>query len=209
MPRTLAAGVRAQKNILHGGAALIWLFDFDRDGTRRLRVTPYPKSVTYRGVEYSPRAIRIEDIPEDPAIATEISLMVSDVTGFVRTMLADGQLLNRRVVVRFIFATQDGATTGAGVAAYFVQAAYGTEEGVGVILSRWMLNQVPAPRDRFIRSRCRWVFKSTQCGYVGVETACNKAFDHADGCLGRENQSNYGGYPYLLTGREASGLLGV
>jgi len=209
MPRTLDDGLRTQKNLLHGGAALVWLFDFDRNGVDRLRVTPWPDPIVYRGETYSPRAIRLEDIPEDPGMLTEIRVVASDVTGVIRTMLSDGELLNRRGAVRAMVLTQAGTSAGAVTGHYFVQSAHATRDGVGLTLSRWMLSQVPAPRDRFIRTRCRWVFKSVQCGYVGVLTTCNKAFDDADGCLGRANQDRYGGFPYLLTGREALGLLGV
>jgi len=45
---------------------------------------------------------------------------------------------------------------------------------------------------------CRFKFKDPRtCGYSGATpTTCNKVFESADGCLGRNNQHRYGGFLY-------------
>ena len=61
-----------------------------------------------------------------------------------------------------------------------------------------------------IQRKCRHVFnapdplepnnlakrKGPDCGYTGLLTTCNKIFESADGCAGRDNQHRYGGVLY-------------
>lgn len=46
---------------------------------------------------------------------------------------------------------------------------------------------------RPVQEKCPLIFKGRACGYVGPLTTCNKVFDSADGCLGRNNQPRFGG----------------
>jgi len=50
------------------------------------------------------------------------------------------------------------------------------------------------PRCRFRRNLCRWKFKSTSCGYGGVETECNKSFARCDEL---NNTARFGGFPTI------------
>ena len=56
-------------------------------------------------------------------------------------------------------------------------------------------NRTPTLSNRRVGSKCPWVFKGTECGYVGVETVCNKLYSDAGGCSGRSNQHRFGGFP--------------
>lgn len=49
--------------------------------------------------------------------------------------------------------------------------------------------------NRRVGVKCPWVFKDANCGYVGVETTCNKLYTDAGGCSGRSNQHKFGGFP--------------
>lgn len=44
---------------------------------------------------------------------------------------------------------------------------------------------------------CQWKYKDPRtCGAVSSLPTCNKVFESADGCAGRENQHKYGGFLY-------------
>lgn len=47
--------------------------------------------------------------------------------------------------------------------------------------------------NRRVQSHCPLVFKGKACGYSGVLTTCNKLYEDAGGCSGRENQHRFGG----------------
>ena len=50
---------------------------------------------------------------------------------------------------------------------------------------------------RQIARPCQWKYKDPRtCGYTGPEPTCNKIFESADGCAGRNNQHRYGGFLY-------------
>lgn len=48
------------------------------------------------------------------------------------------------------------------------------------------------PRNRLLKDFCRWRFKSTECGYSGAETTCDKTLTQ---CRLRSNSIRYGGFP--------------
>lgn len=209
MARSLDDAITRAKNALHGGTRFAWLFQFDRDGTSFLRLTDHPTALTYKGASYTPAGLQIEGIAESPGQFANFRATVSNIDGVAQGFLQDGEILNRRHAVRLITVDQSGLTTGAAYGWFHALQASADRDRVTLTLGLWPLSAVSVPRDRFLRTKCRWVFKSTECGYSGALTTCTKAYVSTDGCSGRSNQPRYGGFPFLLTGREAMGILGV
>ncbi len=63
------------------------------------------------------------------------------------------------------------------------------------------------PRNRFIRSRCRWFYKSDQCMYDAAIATCDKTIEgingcasHSDGSLGAAQKERFGGFPGIPAG---------
>ena len=54
--------------------------------------------------------------------------------------------------------------------------------------------QVTLPCEKFLRNQCRHTFKSSECGYSGGETECNKTLQR---CRELDNNSRYGGFPSI------------
>jgi phage-related protein len=52
--------------------------------------------------------------------------------------------------------------------------------------------RVRFPRNRILKDYCRWRFKSTECGYSGGETTCDKTLAQ---CRLRSNSARFGGFP--------------
>ena len=49
------------------------------------------------------------------------------------------------------------------------------------------------PQDRYIKDHCRYkTFKGTECGYVGVQTSCDRTFIQ---CREYGNEGRFGGFP--------------
>ena len=53
------------------------------------------------------------------------------------------------------------------------------------------------PNNVQMRDRCRWRYKSDECGYVGAEVSCDLTLQGANGCSFHVNSPNFGGYPGL------------
>jgi lambda family phage minor tail protein L len=51
------------------------------------------------------------------------------------------------------------------------------------------------PLARILRNQCRWIFKSTECGYSGATTTCNKTLTACRAMDGGSNSIRYGGFP--------------
>ena len=47
------------------------------------------------------------------------------------------------------------------------------------------------PKHRYLANYCRWVFKSTECGYTGSETTCDRTLSD---CEDRDNTKRFGGF---------------
>jgi phage-related protein len=51
------------------------------------------------------------------------------------------------------------------------------------------------PLNRVLRNQCRWVFKSTQCGYSGATATCGKTLSACRAMSGGSNSVRFGGFP--------------
>ena len=49
-----------------------------------------------------------------------------------------------------------------------------------------------APKHRYLKNNCRFIFKGSLCQYGGAETECNRSFAR---CTVLANQTRYGGFP--------------
>lgn len=45
------------------------------------------------------------------------------------------------------------------------------------------------------RDRCRWNYKSAQCGYGGDKPSCDFSLEGANGCQAHDNGARFGGFP--------------
>ena len=48
-----------------------------------------------------------------------------------------------------------------------------------------------------MRDRCRWHYKSPECGYTGPIPTCDLSLQGANGCTAHGNSLRYGGFPGL------------
>lgn len=209
MSLSLSAAITAAKNRLHGNEAWIRLIELPRTASTYLRIASYATDVVYAGNTYTRGLFDFADIAEEDGALSEVAVALANPNGAVQAMLEDGEILNRRATIYWLPERQAGASTGALSASFYVMSATADAGLVSLQLGMWSLQDILIPHVRFDRTRCRWVFKSTECGYAGALTTCNKAFISVDGCSGRTNQASYGGWPNLLTGPEALAMAGI
>ena len=53
------------------------------------------------------------------------------------------------------------------------------------------------PQMLQMRDRCRWHYKSTECGYVGAIASCDLSLQGTNGCTAHNNSHRFGGFPGL------------
>jgi|SRR5210317_159659 len=53
------------------------------------------------------------------------------------------------------------------------------------------------PQMLQMRDRCRWHYKSAECGYTGPITTCDLSLQGTNGCSAHGNSHRFGGFPGL------------
>lgn len=108
---------------------------------------------------------------------------------------AASSYLGWRLYVYKILTSEDGLTEGYAIPFDGIVVGFRQDENVLELDCVTRVNRAPTLSNRRVSVKCPWEFKSTECGYVGVETVCNKLYDDAGGCSGRSNQFRFGGFP--------------
>lgn len=54
------------------------------------------------------------------------------------------------------------------------------------------------PTRNQMQDRCRWRYKSSECGYVGAMGTCDLSLQGANGCTAHGNELRFGGFPGLV-----------
>lgn len=209
MAVTLPDKMAEVKNRLHGDEALLWLLDLDRNGTDRLRLVDWPDSVTYNAQTFTRQPLKIDEIEETAGQMAQFNVTLPNIRADISRKLGDGEFLNRDAILYLLPESRIGFTTGALSATYKVLNASVDDKVATLVLGSFGSARITVPTVRFNRTRCRWVFKSPQCGYAGAETTCDKSFAGTGGCRGRANQGRYGGFVNLHDGPEPFGGAGV
>lgn len=202
MSLDVPAPLAAWKNRLHPDEKVLWLLDLDRNGTDHLRVVDHFTDVTYGGVTFTRAPVKIEEIGEAVGTLTEFGVALPNIAGDMSRKLGDDELKGRDAILHMLPERQAGAASGALSATFKVLSARCDQKQAVLLLGAFGSGRINVPTVRFNRTRCRWTFKSAQCGYVGVETTCDKSFAGTGGCFGRANQARYAGFPNLLDGPE-------
>ena len=82
---------------------------------------------------------------------------------------------------------------------YYIDSYSADQNNVTFTLtSKFDVLDVELPARKYSRNYCAWKFKSTECGYAGTETVCNKTLTR---CRVLENQLRFGGFPAVPSKR--------
>ena len=201
--RTLDSTFKAQKNATTN--KLIHLFTVhDYDGlSTNLTYTDYTADVTYPasgGVTYTKFPIQYENITENSKGEIDtVRLTVGNASRVIEAYLTTYDLRGKQVTIRTVFADQLADTDAYIDDIYFIDSYTADEESVQFSLSsKFDVLDIQLPGRTFLRNYCQWKFKSTECGYAGGETACNKTLAR---CRVLANQVRFGGFPSIPSDR--------
>jgi len=214
---TSADTLIAAKNARLNPEPLVWLVELDASalsiagnsddillqwqGADVARYALHDADITYDGHLYRSIAAKVEDSSHTPGALLEQMVTIFDPERRVAAAVRLGVILNQSVTMKRVSVDALSDTAHHETYRYLVTAATVTAGAVSFKLGSFVLMAQMLPKSRFLRYRCRFVFKeATTCGYVGAETTCDKTYDLATGCAGRNNQPRYGGQPSLLSG---------
>jgi hypothetical protein len=195
---TIPADLLSQKNTLvaTGDGSWQWLLKLDRDGTNYLYYcAPSHENITFDSQVYTATTMEIRPPQTDMGGgAKNFHISVQNVDQTMVTDLEAGEFLDRPVEL-FVVHTDHLSTTSnfiPKIRGLIIEASV-REDWCTFTCGTYDLRGVTVPRQTYSRERCRWVFKSDECGYAGGETSCDKRLTTCDSTM--SNKSRFGGFP--------------
>lgn len=186
--------------------AWIWLVEGTLEQTTEaspcFRLTNYDQEVTYDSKTFHPYPLTIEPITSSgrgnlPAIR----LVLSNVTRiWSRYLHAGGGMIGQAVTITLTHA--DHLTAGTSWD-FEVGECAATDDAIALTLKLPDFWEIAAPTDVFRATRCRWRYRSDECGYLGSLGDCNKTLSdciaHGDDMAAagrpRRHPRVFGGFP--------------
>lgn len=199
MPLSLPSAIIGIKNALASSDSFILLAEVqitNIDVPTTLRLARNTENVTWDGETWVGFPFDIDMLGDtERGEVPRMNLKVSNISRAVQSYVeqADGGT-DAPVVIRLIHETQFSTAEYAIRLDYTVSNTSCTSSWVTFELSasnQWN-RRVPSTRCR--KNFCRWRFKGSDCGYVGVGTSCDKTLTQ---CKLYTNSDRYGGYPGL------------
>ncbi|MCC7202453.1 MAG: hypothetical protein IT393_07330 [Nitrospirae bacterium] len=201
--KIINANLITEKNKLSTSSVWLTLLQVEVSDTTTIYLVPNPQSVTFDGHTYNPFPCKIEPVRSDAKGGlNEVVVSVSNVTREISAYVEANDLRGRTVrLIGVNSANLSDPTAKVFDEEYIITEIDITEQLVNFRLGHVRFLQQNFPGSRFFRDNCRWVYKSTECGYSGGMTSCDKILEDSNGCRAHGNQSRFGGFPVLPSPR--------
>ena len=193
---TLPAALIAEKNALSNDSPFLILCEIQFTGTT-IRIVRNEANVTWGGQTWAAFPFEIDDLGEHGRDEVpSLSLRVSNISRAIQSYLEqyDGGV-DAAVIIRVVHADHLVGTEAATVMLRLdFAAATCNANSREVVFTLGASNPWTrrCPKNRFRKNFCRWKFKSTECGYAGAETTCDKSLTR---CRVLANRARFGGFP--------------
>jgi lambda family phage minor tail protein L len=198
--RSIHANLVTEKNKQSSASSWLTLLDVVVSSSVTLYLTPNPASVAFDSLTYSPFALTVSPVGSDSKGGLpDVEVTVQNVSQVISAYLEANDMRGQRVRLRIVHSDNlADATRTAFDESYEITGISVTELAVTFLLSHLRLLDQRFPGGRFLRDNCRWLYKSTECGYVGALATCDKILEGTNGCRAHANQTRFGGFPGLV-----------
>jgi len=178
---------------------LYTLHDYDGNG-HNLYYAEYDIVVTFGGVSYNPFPIMHDFVPEGyKGEVDRVKVTVSNISRAIAGYLSIYDFRGKKVTIKTVWANSLTSSEAYVDDIYYIDTYTMDEEKVEFSLTSKMdVLNVVLPKRNFLRNYCSWKFKSTECGYTGTGTSCNKTITN---CRSLGNQLRFGGFPSIPSQR--------
>ena len=193
--RNIPSTFRAEKNSPTNRPIFLYKI-YDYDGTNDLLFAEYDQTITFNGESFIAFPITHEFIEESGnQEIPQIKMRASNVSRYIQAYLEQYDLRGKRVDIILVWANQLNNPDVKIVDTYYIDSYAANEKDVEFTLtSKFDVLDVSLPSGKYLRTHCRWVFKSSECGYTGSETSCNRTFQR---CQELNNVARFGGFPSI------------
>jgi len=188
----------AQKNTMAGtiSGPWVWLCELWRNDSNVIRYARSQKNVTFNSLTWTANNFRVEPPASDQRGSTKtFSLAIQNVDQTMVTYLEAGELLNQAGALHLVHNDLLSAATNVITWRGVIISAQATNDYVTLTLGAYDVRAASVPAETYNATRCRWRFKSEECGYAGGQTTCDKRYTTCDTTM--SNLSRFGAFPTL------------
>ena len=201
--RSLDSTFTEEKNAVENQPIRLYTI-FDYDGSTDLHFAEYDTDITFDGVTYSRFPIKMGQVSENSqGTIDSVQIVLANVSRLIQSYLEDYDFRGKKVTIKTVFANQL-ADTGAYIDDIFYIDSYQASElsVTFTLTSKFDVLDITLPIRIYTRNYCGWKFKSTECGYDGAESTCNKTRTR---CRVLANTLRFGGFPSINPNRTVLG----
>jgi lambda family phage minor tail protein L len=204
MPRNPSGEFITRKNAEVNKPIFLYVI-YNWDGaSNNLYYTNHKTNITYNGQVYTKFPGTHEAIGENTTGEIDtVRFTLGNATRVIGYYLENYEWRGKKVSIIQVFADKLDDASANITDTYYIDSYSTTKEGATFILtSKFDILNVVLPARRYSRNYCGWKFKSTECGYSGAETECNKTLAR---CRILSNSERFGGFPSIPSKRMVLG----
>lgn len=191
---SLSAAMILQKHLLDGGGQFIWLFELQRDSSNTSYYTRERADVTFNSQAYTSKEIAIDPPQYDTGgTLSDWRISLDNADRVEIAYLEAGKYVGQWVTVRIVNREILSATANQVVLRGRIKSATADERVVVFACGANDWRRTPIPRSTMNALRCRWRFKSVECGYGGGQSTCDLSYDTCNNTM--SNVERFGGAP--------------
>lgn len=191
---TLTSNLKAVKNALSGSQAWVWLVDLARDSSNISRYCSDRQGVIFNGVTYAAKALAVEEPSYDAdGSLPEWSVMIGNADRVEIAYLELGKYRGQRVTARRVNLAHLSSPADQIILRGIIKSAGADEQWIVLHCGTYDLGRSVVPKSTIQALRCRWKFKSEECGYSAGETSCDLSYNICENTM--NNLARFGGAP--------------
>ena len=174
---------------------LYTIYDYDGASTN-LYFAGFDVDVVFNGTTYIKFPIVHESVSENSTGQNDVvKVRVANVNRIIQGYLETNNLRGKKVDITTVFSDHLDNPAYKSVDTFYIDSYTADQNVVEFSLaSKFDILDVTIPQRKFIRNFCGWKFKSTECGYAGATTTCNKT---KVACKALANFQRFGGFPSI------------
>jgi len=197
---TLDSTFKSEKNKPSNQPIYLYSIE-DYNGSVDLNLAEWDTDITYDGVTYTKFPIKHDEIGENSqGEINNFRVTVANVNRVMQAYLESYDLRGKKVTITLVWANQLNDTDANIKFIFYIDNYIATQDTVEFNLSsKYDIIDLTLPNGIYNRNYCRWKFKSTECGYGGAQTTCDKRKATCKDTM--INIARFGGFPSVPTNR--------
>jgi lambda family phage minor tail protein L len=203
VPRTISSTALAEKNKLATDCIWYIALEIVIPGVTTLRVVRNNENITWDGQTWTAFPFELEPITEEGrGEVPRVDLRVSNVSRTIDQYLQSYDEYIKTngyspVTVEIFVLNSKNLSSATPEVSFLFELKQPRADAYWATFTLGAANpfNLRFPQDRFLKNHCRWVFKSTECGYSGSTTSCDKTLPACRNMNGGSNSERYGGFP--------------